>query len=416
MDIVVIGAGPAGLSAAISSANALQEKNIDGIITLLEKKPRPGRKLLLSGAGQCNITRDEDVEEILDGYGNILQGRFLKKALYSYSPIDLIKFFKERGVSFSINPDGKIFPSSGKARDILNPLLKELQTLGIALELECEIQKIEKKEESFILTNNKGEEVSSSMVILACGGKSYPSTGSNGGGYALAAGLGHSLIDPHPGLTNIKVTHPLLNGLAGLSFKDVELIIPRKGDKKVVATGDLVITHEGFSGPLILDNSRNMAAGNNFFLNFIGDAESVLINITEKIKDEPKKKFINIVSELSLPKRLLTSALEYLSISADIKSAEIGKKQILKLINFFARCEFIIDDLGGWNTAMATAGGISLREINPSTMESKITPGLFFAGEIIDVDGNTGGYNIQAAFSTGHCAGVSAAVGMSGKL
>lgn len=413
--IVIVGGGPAGLFAALTAAEVFQETGEKGNhrILVVEKMKRPGRKLLLTGAGQCNLTRREDPPAFLDHYGGKgAQGRFLKRALYAFPPESLVRFFEDRGVALLDNGKGKLFPRSGRAADVLESLLSEGRLRGVEILTGRGVTGLDRGETEFILTLADGTALRADRVILAAGGRSYPGTGSSGDGYTLAGSLGHSVVDPRPALIGVETEPRSIGALAGVSFHEIAMTLRREGRKILTAVDDMVITHTGFSGPVVLNNSREIRPGDELVFDFSGRGETFTSLLKEAAAAGGKRSLSGVVAGMGIPKRLIQWCLEDLGLDGGRRSVETGKKEVQALAESLCRGRFRVVRLGGWNEAMVTAGGIPLGEIQPATLESRRVPGLYFAGEVMDVDGDTGGYNLQAAFSTGYLSGRSAAIAL----
>jgi predicted Rossmann fold flavoprotein len=416
-DVLVVGAGPAGLMAAISAARG-------GASTLLaEKGAAPGRKLLVSGLGRCNLSHAGPTADFLDHYGGA--GRFLKPSLYAFNNADTKRFFEERGLSLIEEDNGKVFPASGKARDVLELLLAELKAAGAVLLPRSRLLSVEKAEgEGFSLrfappvpdpgglpaAGEGGRTVVASRLILSLGGASYPGTGSTGDGYAIAASLGQPLRDTGPALTPLLVSSFPVASLAGTALPDRGLAVWRGGSRVARGRGDLLFTHRGVSGPGVLDLSRSVLPGDELGVG-IADAgpEEVEALLLEGAREHGKRLVRSLLEPLGLPSRLVELLVARAAGSADARASLLSKEARKRLVADLVELRFPVDALGGWDEAMATRGGVALEGVNPKTMESRILPGIYFAGELLDIDGDTGGYNLQAAFSTGRLAGISAA-------
>lgn len=428
MRIIIIGAGPAGMAAAIAAA---QNPNND--VTVLEKNDIPGKKLLVSGSGRCNVTNGIQIEEFFSRYGG--RDRFVKPALLSFTNRDLMNFFDSRRVRMTTMENGKVFPRSERSRDVHQALLDEMNRLGVKLITQCAVRDVQYQADeplSFtVITSNKT--YSANRVIIATGGKSYPSTGSTGDAYAWAESLGHTVISPVPALTPIIVEGEFpLKTCAGIALPCISMTLRRGGHKVADFSGDVLITHTGFSGPGILDNSRFMSPGDQISICWVDPYTAVKLDkiIIETLEQAGKKTIKNALSVLGLPDRLLETLLTLSGIELDPrpKLGDPPSKRVMASHQFFPcriygdspgmtkaqRKEFVknlrdscwtIDSLGGFNDAMVTAGGVITTQLNRQTMESRIVPGLFFVGEVIDVDGDTGGFNLQWAFSSGVMAG-----------
>ena len=409
--VAVIGAGPAGLFAALTAAEGLTgEGRGSSGVQVFEKKQRPGRKLLLSGAGQCNVTHTGTPEDFLEHYGNRdLTRRFMKKILYACPPQYLLSYLGKAGIEVCDNGEGKLFPASGRALDILNVLVNDLERRGAVLSAGGSVANLERQDGVFLLRLEDGSIVKAEKVILASGGCSYPQTGSTGDGYSWAAALGHRITTPRPGLTGIMADAPGLSALAGLSFPEAGITLYRDSRKLLNRTGALLITHRGFSGPLILNGSRYVLPGDRMVIDFTGQAREYRLEVEKLMEREGKRSLAKILAQSGLPRRLVDWSLRCAGIEGNRKAAEVSGKAVSAVLNSLTAEPFTVTGLGGWDEAMVTAGGVDLSEVNPGTLESRIVPGLYFAGEVLDVDGDTGGYNLQAAFSTGFLAGFSAA-------
>ncbi len=400
-DVIVIGAGPAGLFAAINCAT--QGKRI----LILEKNNGAGKKLLLSGAGQCNITHAGDMKNFLSYYGE--NHRFLRHPLFRFTNEDILDFFKERGLEFITQESGKVFPRSLRSIDILNILLEECKKKGIEIKYNYEVEDIQYSEENrkFNVKNVNGNGLSSDFLIIATGGMSYTNTGSTGDGYVFGKNLGHSIIKPLPALTPLYIKDYPFKDLSGISFENVPITLWR-GNKKFKDTrGDILFTHKSISGPGILNFSRYVLPGDKIRINFIKEdnLEGFEKEFVEKLSIRGKHMIKTILKDYDLPKRFIDKLLELANIEEKVIGAQLSKKKRNELIKMLIAFPMEVEKLGDFHLAMVTRGGIKLKEINPKTMESRIIEGLYFVGEVLDIDGDTGGYNIQAAFSTGYAAG-----------
>ena len=401
---IIIGGGPAGLFAAIrlAAARELAAASAPGIL-LLEKREWTGRKLLLSGSGQCNITHAGKMSDFLGHYGGGSRpeaaARFLKPALFGFTNEELLAWFRARGIEFEIEENGKVFPKDRRAASIHKTLLDEAERLGVEIKTGEGVQSIERAESDGFLVQ---AEYIAPAVLIATGGASYPRTGSTGDGYALAAALGHTIVPPRPSLVSIAIQEFPLANLAGLSFKDAGLSLRRGGKRLLSREGDLLITHEGLSGPLILDASRHIEAGDTAELRFIpATLEEFRARLDAALKSSPRRFARTVLAETGLTKNMAERFCDLAGIGPEETAAALPRAKREALCVLACACPFEVARLGSLDTAMATAGGVSLAEVNPGTMESRLAPGLFFAGEVLDIDGDTGGYNLQAAFSTG---------------
>lgn len=395
-DIIIVGGGAAGLMCA---ANI----NEGHRVAVLEKTKNIGTKLLLSGSTQCNVTHSGEMDSFLSCYGD--NGRFLKKALYGFPNSKVIEFFEEFGVPMFVRDDGKIFPKSLKSIDVLNVLKHEITKKRHEIISDCGVKSIvfDNENKHFRLKTVKGE-FSCSKLVIATGGASYPQTGSSGDGYKLAGSLGHSVVAMTASLVPLKVENWPFAGVSGNSFKNAALLL-KKETKKLIRTGELLITHTGISGPLVLDFSRYLNDSGRVMINFCAEYnnESMVELITNVLKENPSSKVGNTLFKIGIPINFSHIIMSLAKVETNTLCAEISKKQIRSISEFICgySAEFAKESM---HVAMATAGGVELSEVNSLTMESKLIKGLFFCGEVLNIDGDTGGYNIQAAFSTGFSA------------
>lgn len=387
-DVIVIGGGPAGIFTSIFAKNRGKK------VLLLEKMEKLGKKLLIAGQGQCNLTHIGNKEDFIKRYGD--NGAFLKKALYKYPPQSLVDFFEKRGLPLIVTEKGKYFPKTLRSLDVLALLKEELK--GVEIKLNTPVIKIEFSEGFKVYTENTL--YLSEKLVIATGGKSYEVTGSSGDGYNFSRGLGLRIIEPKPCLTPCYIKDYPYTSLSGVSFRDI--IIEHWRDVKKVGEyrGDLLFTHKNLSGPVIIDNSRYFLKGDMIKVNYTGKKREIFEKeFRENFKTSKKVK--NIFNNPNLSERFVGAILNYLKIDEEKKANELNKDEIKKIIESFTENPYEISRLEGFNVAMATAGGVALEEINKNTMESKKIKGLFIVGELLDIDGDTGGFNIQAAYSTG---------------
>ena len=395
-DVVIIGAGPAGLFCAA---------NLAGLrVCILEKMNLPGRKLLLSGSGQCNITHAGSMGDYALHFGDASHAAFLKPALRALSNTDLLTFFEKRGMTFETTDAGKVFPTTRSADDVLDVLLDACDAAGVEILYEERVESVKKDGERFVVSTAYGKYLARCLVVAA-GGSSYPKTGSSGDGVRLSEMLGHSIVEPKEALTPVYAENFRLADLSGLSFENVTLTIWRDGKKIGANTNDLLITRFGFSGPCVLDASRAMQAGDVLKISFTQLlAEAVDALLVERCRTEGGRLVSNLLYGLGVPDRLVKSLIEEAEIAEDTKGSQLSAVSRKALVRLITSYEIKIAHLGDFSISMATAGGVSLAEVNKKTCESKLHPGLFFAGEVLDIDGDTGGYNLQAAFSTAYLA------------
>lgn len=394
-DVIVIGAGPAGLFTAVHCKGRK--------VLVLEKNASPGKKLLISGTGRCNLTHECKLSDFFDHYGE--NQRFLKTALHSFTNTDLIRFFNDYGLETVVDKNGKVFPASQKAQDVLQVLINVCNTNNVEIEFNQQITGIKKTENGFEIKTVSGI-FNSMYLVITTGGMSYPATGSTGDGYHFAKQLGHSVVPPKPSLSPVFIRDYTMASISGVSVQNKTVYLYH-GDKKTAEhSGDIGFTHKGLSGPGILDFSRHILSGDVLKVNFIDlktdDFRNELISVSATVG---KTAIQTYLKKFDLPRSLVLLILQSISIQPETRLGNITKLQRNNLVAAFCEYPFTVEKVGGFNTAMVTAGGVSLDEVNSKTMESKLVPGLYFAGEVLDIDGDTGGYNLQAAFSTGYLAG-----------
>lgn len=411
--LIIVGGGPSGLFAALSAHNSSQVENYSVSITILERNPEVGRKLIATGSGQCNLTQDATVDDIIQHYGD--HGRFLVPALKTLTPHSTMEFFTSWGLPLIKRDDNKVFPKSLKATDVRAVLLKQCELCGIQIVNNSRVVELQKHETGFILRCDDGKAFDADVVVITTGGLSYPATGCTGDGYQLAKQLGHTIVQPHAALTGVSIPNSTIGRCSGISFPKATLTIAEGLAKGSSWGGSLLVTHTGLSGPLIINNSRDLASGNEIKVCFIADSDGRAMSAKElggllqrMIAQQGSLQIQSILNQLDLPRSFISWVLEDLHVDGTRKAAEIGKKQLEPIIQAIVSSRFTISLKGCLEKAMATAGGISLTEVNRKTMESLLVPGLYFAGEVLDIDGDTGGYNLQAAWSTGWLAGKAA--------
>ena len=414
MKVVVIGGGPAGIMAAISAAKENDE------VILIEKNNSLGRKLLITGKGRCNITSSINIEDFIKNIpGN---GRFLYSAFQNYTNQDIIELIEKNGIKVKEERGNRIFPVTDRAEDVLNCFIKELKKYkNIEIRTGKKVDKLLVESGEIKGTQlNSGEKIFASKVILATGGKSYPVTGSDGDGYKMAKEVGHTVEKIRGSLVPLTGDQRLCQSMQGLSLRNVKITIKdiEKNKKIYDDFGELLFTHFGVSGPTVLSSSAhllrykdidNLLRENKIKLYI--DLKPALSNeeldlrIRRDFEEVKNKEFKNSLEKL-LPKKMIPAILELSGIDINKKVNSITKEERQKLVELLKNFEINIDGFRPVEEAIVTAGGISIKEINPKTMESKIISGLYFAGEIIDVDAYTGGFNLQIAYSTGFTAGL----------
>ncbi len=390
-DIIIVGAGVAGLFAA---ANLSSEKKI----IILEKNNSAGIKLLMSGGGKCNITDSGPISDFFTKYGKA--NKFLIPALKEFTNIDLINFLNSNGLHTTQIKD-RIYPESLNSRDVLSFLLRLIANRKIPIYYNQKVIKVLRDEGLFQIETDSQKYITEKLVI-ATGGKSYPTSGSTGDGYDIAKAFGHTIIKPKPALTPIFVENYNFKEISGVSLENRKLSVYRNNKKIHSQIGDFSFTHWGLSGPGILDISRYVEVGDELKINFINmSPEQLKANIIDATKTNGKISLKKFIKTLHLPESLIDLLILELGISTIMNLSELNKIKRNEVIVNLCEYPFQIKRVGDFNVAYATAGGVSINEINPKTMESKLVNNLYFIGEVLDIDGDTGGYNIQAAFSTG---------------
>ncbi|MEE0265498.1 MAG: NAD(P)/FAD-dependent oxidoreductase [Acutalibacteraceae bacterium] len=406
--IIVIGAGAAGMFSAGHCAMYGAD------VTIIEKNQRVGRKIMITGKGRCNVTNNCDATTFISNVPT--NGKFLYSAINSFGTDDVISFFESRGLPLKTERGNRVFPVSDKAHDVVDSLHDFIK------EYNCKVVNDDVK--SLIIEDNavkgvrtmSGKDYYCDKVIVATGGKSYPLTGSTGAGYNFARQAGHTIITPKPSLVPIVSPDGLCKSLQGLALKNISLAVISKADKSVLYSdfGEMLFTHFGLSGPVVLSSSAHLADKkvDDYYISI--DLKPAL---TEKQLDARVLRdfelFINrdIQNSLGklLPAKIITAVIEKSGIPFDTKCNSITKEQRHKLVEVIKNFTVEINSFRPIEEAIITSGGVSTKEINPKTMESKLCKGLYFAGEVIDVDAYTGGFNLQIAFSTGYLAGMSSA-------
>ena len=399
-DIVVIGAGPAGLFCAIHASGPGYR------VLLLEKNPDPGAKLLLSGSGQCNITHSGEMRDFLSHYGE--QGKQVKPALFGFTNRDLIGFFCKRGLEMMTEENGKVFPETHQSADVLALLIKECKDRDVDFHCGEPATGVARTAEGFEIVTQKTTYLSP-LLVIATGGASYPKTGSTGDGYRISALLGQPLTETAPALTPLLIRNYPFAALSGISFEHMQFSLWRAGKKIADRTGDVLFTHLGLSGPGILDASRDILPGDVIKLSFVGTLkrEEFADDLLQRVGENRSWQISTILAAYPIPERLNRKLLNLSGIPDDLKCNHFSSEQRSRLIANCTQFPLTVEAPGGFSVAMVTRGGVALDGVNLKTLESKIIPGLYFAGEVLDIDGDTGGYNLQAAFSTGFLAGQS---------
>jgi predicted Rossmann fold flavoprotein len=424
--VIVIGGGPAGMFAAYFAAKNGHK------VTLLEQNEKLGKKLYITGKGRCNITNASDMETL---FANVCSNeKFLYSAFYSYTNEQVIDFFETYGLRTKVERGNRVFPVSDHSSDVIATLTKALKDVKAEVKLYTKVTKLltevyldENGEQ--VLAEKKtgtlkqvvkgvelddGTKMMADAVVLATGGISYPSTGATGDGYRFAEGLNHKIVEPTPSLVPFEVQESWVTEMQGLALKNVAITIEREGKKLYTDFGEMLFTHFGVSGPMILSASASIKPA--FFKDFVHemilkidlkpalDKEQLDKRILKDFEEAKNKQYKNSIQKL-LPSKMIPIIIRLSGIDPDKQVNEITKEERARLVDLLKGLPMTIIGLRGWNEAIITKGGVSVKQVNPSTMESKLVNGLYFAGELLDLDAMTGGFNLQIAWSTGYLAG-----------
>lgn len=415
-DVIVVGAGVAGLIAAGRAAE------LNANVLVIEKMRRSGIKLLITGKGRCNITNSDDIEDFMKNVHP--NGRFLKHALYNFFSKDIIDLLHNYGVETVVERGGRVFPASNKSSDILNALLSNVKKHGAEFRYDCKVINLLINQDSVsgveIIENGQKKQITAKKIIICTGGKSYPATGSTGDGYILAKSVGHTIEQPFPALVPIVTKGNLAGQLQGLSLKNVNATVWINGKKQTEAFGEMLFTHFGLSGPIILTLSRFIVKEliNNNKINISIDLKPALDSskldkrLLRDLNEYGKKQIDNIF-KLWLPAKLIPVFIKECSIDPTKEGHQITGQERNKIKSLMKNLRFEVTGNRPFKEAIITAGGINTKEIDPKTMQSRLAKNLYFAGEVIDVDANTGGYNLQIAYSTGWLAAESCIMSIS---
>lgn len=400
-DVAIIGAGAAGILAATRAAELGKR------VVLLEKNRRPGVKILISGGTRCNLTHDCDARGIMDAFAE--NGRWLRTALAAFGPRDVVGMIEDEGVPTQLEERGKIFPASGKSQDILGALLRRMNRSGAVLECGRPLSELEPREGGFVLHTPSGD-VTASRVIVTSGGRSYAAVGTTGDGYRWAEKLGHRIVPTRPALTPVTSAEPWVAALAGVTLPDIEgYIVDPAAKPQVLARrrGPLLFAHFGATGPVPMDLSR--------FVSGHPHPDALALEI-DLLPDTPAlaleawllgeaalggKRLVATILAERIPRRIADALLDRASVPADRRAAELTRVERTSVVKHVKRLPVRLSGTLGFDKAEVTAGGVALDEVDPRTCRSLLVPGLFFAGEVLDLDGWIGGYNFQSAFSTG---------------
>ena len=406
-DVIVVGAGPAGLLAAGRAAEC------GASVLLLEKMNQEGRKLLITGKGRCNITNDAQIGEFITHiYPN---GKFLRNAFSQFFSGDIIDLLKRYGVESTLERGGRYFPASNKSADVLKALLRWVRQNKVEIRTGFRVEKLIVEENKITGVVANGQKIMAPKVVLATGGNSYPATGSNGEGYELARKVGHTIERVRPALVPLETAGDLAQSLQGLNLKNVRAAVWVNGKKEGEDFGEMIFTHFGLSGPIILTLSRIVvdAIHRNEKVEITIDLKPALDD--QKLDDrlvrdlnEHGKKMVGNIFRFWLPATMVPVFIELSGIDPEKECHQVSSKERKQIRNLMKNLSFTVSGHRSFKEAIITAGGVSRDEISSKTMESKLVSGLFFAGEMIDLDAETGGYNLQIAYSTGWLAGSSA--------
>lgn len=401
--VIVIGGGPAGMMAAYAAAGTGHR------VTLLEKNEKLGKKLFITGKGRCNITNAGDTDTF---FSNVMSNpKFLYSAFYMFNNEQVVDFFHEQKLATKVERGNRVFPVSDHSSDVIAALQKALKQQGVDVRLNTRVQKLELNQQVKEVHLLNKETLFADAVIVATGGCSYPATGSTGDGYQFAKESGHKLVKQTPSLVPFETKEEWVKELQGLSLRNVSICI-YDGKKKLNEDfGEMLFTHFGVSGPLILSASSRIKpelfeTGLKLCIDLKPSLDAAQLDrrILRDFDEAKNKQFKNALGHL-LPAKLIPVIVDLSGINPDTRVNEITREQRQALVALFKHLPLTITGTRGWKEAIITKGGVSVKDINPSTMESKLVPGLYFCGEVLDLDALTGGYNLQIAWSTGYLAG-----------
>ncbi len=404
LNVIVIGGGAAGLMAAATAA-----KNGNNV-TVIEKNERTARKILVTGKGRCNLTNNCSKDELM---ANIPKnGRFLYSAFDAFDSKDTMEYFEDLGVPLKTERGNRVFPVSDKAMDIADALLKGVKKYGVKIINGTAKEILTEDNKVYGVKLSDGSEILADKIILATGGASYPSTGSTGDGYAMAEKLSHTVTEIRPSLIPICIKEGFCAKMMGLSLKNVLLTVFEEGKKKPIFSeqGEMLFTHFGISGPLVLSASAHIRniSGKKYFCTLDLKPALSMEQLDKRLQrdflENSNKNFRNSLDAL-LPQKMIPTIVGLSGIPNETKVNQISREQRMNLVSLIKNLKMTVTGFRPIEEAIITSGGINIKEINSATMESKIISGLYFAGEIIDVDAYTGGFNLQIAFSTGYLAG-----------
>ena len=409
--VLIIGGGAAGMFASIFAAMSGHEVHV------FEKNEKLGKKLFITGKGRCNITNACDLEELFPAV--ITNSRFLYSSFYSYTNQDVIDFFERLGVKTKIERGNRVFPESDHSSDVIRALEKEMRNVGVKIHLESEVKKVISDNDQFQeIVLSDGKHISGDACIIATGGVSYRTTGSTGDGHRFANDLGHKITELLPSLVPMETKEAWVPELQGLSLRNINATVYEGKKKLYEEFGEMMFTHYGVTGPVILSASgvigkrlvKNQQEGNDKTIVLKIDLKPALTKeqldqrVLRDFEENKNKQFKNSLSKL-FPAKLIPVMIELSGISPDKKVNEISREDRQRFVELIKALPVTLVRLRGFNEAIITKGGVSVKEVNPSTMESKLVHGLYFVGEVLDLDAVTGGYNLQIAWSTAYLAG-----------
>jgi len=404
-DVVVIGGGPAGLmSAGVAGKNGAK-------VLLLEKNDELGKKLLISGGGRCNLTNaNPDHRDFISNYGK--KGSFLFTPFSIFGTADTVKFFNKLGLKTKVEDNFRVFPSSNRSQDVLNVLVRYARDNGVKFKFSAEVDGFKKSENTITSVLLKsGQEIKAKKFILATGGKSHPETGSTGDGFKWLSEIGHNVIKPNPALVPIKIKEIWIGDFSGITFEYVGVSIWQDGKKIMDKRGKILFTHNGLSGPTILNMSKDVGevlkrGETKIAIDFFaGIDQSVLQERFIKLFEENSNKKLRNLMIDEIPSKIFLRILDILSINGEIKMHSISREERIAIVNTLKKFELTIKGLAGFYKSIVSSGGLDLKEVDFKTMRSKIFDNLFFAGDILDFDRPSGGFSLQLCWTTGYIAG-----------
>lgn len=405
--VLIAGGGVAGMMAAVTAARNGRK------VCLLEKNEKLGKKLFITGKGRCNITNAADIEDLFSAV--VSNPKFLYSSFYCLTNDQVIDFFEELGVKTKVERGGRVFPESDHSSDVIHALEQEMRRLGVEIRLRSEVKEVlisDRRAAGVLLSS--GKKLYGDGVVIATGGISYPSTGSTGDGYRFARTCGHKVTELSPSLVPMEVKEWYAKELMGLSLRNIEIKVTAENKKLYEEFGEMLFTHYGVTGPVILSASsivgkrlKEQELTLHIDLKPALTEEQLDRRVLREFEANQNRQFKNAVDSL-FPAKLRPVIVELSGISEEKKVNEITKEERIRFVRLIKDFTMTLTSLRGYSEAIITKGGVSVKEIDPGTMESKLVKGLYFAGEVLDLDAVTGGYNLQIAWSTGYLAGMSA--------